>query len=120
MSARDRYKDVGNVVDKFRGVKYKDAIEQGLDNLFRVARGERLFRPDFGSDIDDVVFDPINETTEFWLRSKVYEALMQEERIRVLRVDVSRDVDRHVLNVEVEYVILLTGEAFIYKRELAL
>lgn len=115
-----RYKDVGNKWDRFVGVYYREAIEQGIDNLLDTVKGERLFRPDFGSVLDSIIFDPAHEITKYGLITALANTLGQEERIEPVRIDVELLPEDSALEVVVEYRILGSAEAYIYKRKITL
>lgn len=115
-----RYKDVGNKKSVFNGLYYREAIEQGLDNLLQTVRGERLFRPDFGSVLDSVIFDPAHEITKYGVITALANTLNQEERIEPIRIDVTLVPDQSMIDVVIEYRIVGTAEAFIYKRKITL
>lgn len=116
----NRYKDVGNRKSKFPGVLYREAVEQGIDNLLNTVRGERLFRPDFGTVLDSVIFDPAHEYTKYGVITALHNTLRQEERIELVRVDVELYPEENAIEVVVEYRITGSTEAFIYKRKITL
>lgn len=82
-------------------------IAQAILMILRTNRGERVMMPDFGSDLDRLLFSAENRATFHLAEAAVRRALGKwEPRIKVLEVDVSPDPrERDRLLVSVEYVI---------------
>jgi hypothetical protein len=90
-----------------RGNDYvKDLIEQVLFT----APGERVNRPDFGSGLNQLVFEPLGDemaaTVQFTVRGALEHWL--SEVIRVEDLSVTREDSR--LTVTLTYLVLQTGE----------
>jgi phage baseplate assembly protein W len=51
------------------------SIYQALTTLFNTRKAERLFRPEYGFDIDDILFMLIDETTSIYIKQRVIEAI---------------------------------------------
>jgi uncharacterized protein len=72
----------------------EDDIRQAIQIILATAPGERVMRPDFGSGLKALVFEPLNTTTIEMVSTRVSEALAQwEPRITVLDVNVSLGPD---------------------------
>jgi hypothetical protein len=54
-----------------------DAVFQSLRNILMTSRGERLFLPTFGSDLEDILFEPIDELAENRIMEEVIRAITQ-------------------------------------------
>ena len=86
-------------VDLDTEARVKEAVEEesvkaSIEVILGTAKGERVMRPDFGSDLSNFLFRPINNTTKGRIASSVKEALMRwEPRIRVMEVQVQADVE---------------------------
>jgi hypothetical protein len=64
-------------------------IDRSITLILSTARGERLMRPDFGSDLHTFLFKPLNQLNRTRMATAVKQALEQwEPRIRVLSVQV--------------------------------
>jgi uncharacterized protein len=75
-------------------------VRESIRIILGTAKGERAMRPDFGCDIHEFVFAPINETTVTMIRDAVEEALvLWEPRIDVLRVEAELE-GRRMLGLE--------------------
>jgi uncharacterized protein len=72
----------------------EDDIRQAIQIILATAPGERVMRPDFGSGLKALVFEPLNTTTIELVKTRVSEALAQwEPRIMVLDVNVALGPD---------------------------
>src|SRR5260221_305451 len=86
-------------------------IEESLRILFGTRRGERLFRPDYGLDMHDVLFDPLNTTLRTLLEERVkLDILLYEPRIEPLALSVaSPDAASGELHIELDYRVRATN-----------
>jgi phage baseplate assembly protein W len=93
-------------------------IRESIWIILGTAKGERTMRPDFGCDIHEFVFAPINEATVTMIRDAVEEALiLWEPRIEVLSVEVDAEASRNpahepVLPITLRYRIRSTNTEF--------
>lgn len=60
----------------------EDAVKKALRNLLLTAKGERLYQPDVGTDLGNLLFEPISNITTDLIRQQISTALEQEPRIR--------------------------------------
>jgi phage baseplate assembly protein W len=86
-------------------------IENAIATIVSTAPGERPFRPLFGCQIWELIFDPINESTLQMMSMFVSEALeMWEPRITVTSVEAEPgDEDGEVL-LDIAYTIISTND----------
>lgn len=80
----------------FTEVTDENSIVQNIYNILLTRKGERLFNPDFGTTIEERVFDIMNEDDETRLLQECFEAIREyEPRVSVdyeeSRVDVDED-----------------------------
>ena len=74
--------------------RLEDQVRQSIVLVLRTAKGERVMRPDFGSGLHKLVFEPMTPTTCARVQHEVQEALVRfEPRIEVTKVEVT--VDSH-------------------------
>ncbi len=94
--------------------RYEEKIKQSIHIILGTAKGERVMRPTFGCNIHDYIFAVINATTLNRIKSAVREALiLWEPRIEVLRIQSStRNANRGVIDVEINYKVRYTNTAF--------
>ena len=61
------------------------AIYQSIENILMTSPGERLFNPEFGSDIEELLFEPLDEDTTIKIENELIRAIGRwEGRIRIL------------------------------------
>jgi phage baseplate assembly protein W len=87
-------------------------IEQAILLILRTTPGQRVMRPEFGCELQDLVFMPNNSETAARVKRAVRQALGRwEPRISVLSVDVSADADdRARLVIDIQYRIKATHD----------
>lgn len=91
------------------------AIRQGLLILLSTAPGERLMHPSYGCPLNQLVFEPNDDTTAGIAMHYVRQAVEYwEPRVLITRLDTSRDAESpQQLTLSLEYQIkssLCTGE----------
>ena len=86
--------------------KNSDAVQQAIKTLILTDRGERPFRPVFGSDIRYRLFDLMDPAIESMVKSDVeYAVQSYEERAQLLAVGVDGDPDSNNLRVNISFTI---------------
>ncbi len=92
------------------GIAYsegEDSIKESIMIILGTAKGARVMRPDFGCDINRLVFALNNTTTATLAESYIREALLKwEPRIEVTDMNIATDEEeRNKLLVNIEYII---------------
>lgn len=88
----------------------EDDIRQSIWIILDTARGERVMRPDFGSGLHALVFEPMSTTTLALVKHHVEEALVTwEPRIDEITVDVQADGPRGRLSISIDYRVRATN-----------
>jgi uncharacterized protein len=79
-------------------------VKESIWIILRTSLGERLYRPDFGSRLSELAFEPLNSTTMIQIRLYVSEALeVWEPRIEIDRVDTEPDPVRGRVDIIINY-----------------
>lgn len=79
-------------------------LEESIHLILRTSLGERVYRPDFGSRLSELVFAPLNTNTLLLLRLYVEEALEAwEPRIELDEVTTDPDPVRGRVDVTIRY-----------------
>ena len=82
----------------------KVALKAGLIQLVLTRRGERVMMPDFGTDIRESVFAPLDMQTADTLNSQIAAGISKyEKRIIVRSLTVVPDEPSHTLNIKVTF-----------------
>jgi len=55
------------------------SINQALFTLFNTKLGERLFLPEYGIDLESILFMPIDDATTLYIEQKIVEAISRWE-----------------------------------------
>lgn len=79
-------------------------IEESIVIILRTDLGERVYRPNFGSRLSELVFEPMNTKTLILIRLYVEEALeMWEPRINLKQVRADPDPITGRVDIIIEY-----------------
>ena len=83
------------------------AIRQAVSNLLYTRIGERPFNPGIGTNLSNLLFEPISSVTAGFISAEIREVLgVYEPRIRVEQVDVEPRSDLNGFEVTLYYVII--------------
>ena len=89
---------------------YEDDIRQAILIILGTTPGERVMRPNFGSGLHALVFEPLNTTTMALARHNVEQALITwEPRIDNIDVQVSADPPQARLLIDIHYRVRKTN-----------
>lgn len=89
-------------------------IQQSLEIILSTRPGERVLEPDFGCNLDQMLFEPLNLTLVSYMRNVVKTALLlHEPRINVNEVSIEKDnaLEGRVL-ISVDYTVHSTNSRF--------
>ncbi len=89
---------------------FEEDIRQAIQIILGTAQGERVMRPDFGAELNELVFEPLNTTTMALARHRVEEALITwEPRIDNITVQVTAAPPLGRLDIEIRYRVRTTN-----------
>jgi len=71
-----------------------------LYHLF-TRRGERVMMPEFGTDLQDIVFEPNDPTTQDRITGEVQAVIDHDPRVELIRLTIDVDEDSHSISAEV-------------------
>lgn len=85
------YSDVNHITTCQAVPKAVDvaAVYQSLDNIFMTMKTERVFLPEFGANLEDLLFEPMDFTTAVALLSYIVSAVSRWEPRVFIRTDLS-------------------------------
>lgn len=91
--------------------EYEEDIRQSIRIILETSPGERVMRPDFGSGLRDMLFEPVNVTTFALVKQRVEHALISwEPRINVREVKVTTSAEkRNCLEIDIGYEVRTTN-----------
>lgn len=92
----------------------EQSVRQSIEIILSTSKGERAMRPDFGCNLNKLLFSPNNGTTQAMAAYEVSEALKAwEPRIELLDVDVRAGGDNgEQLLIDVGYRVRSTDNRF--------
>jgi len=76
-----------------------ELAKQDLMNVFHTHRGERVMRPDFGTIIFDLLFEPFDEETKAQVVDDAVEIISGDPRFTMVSIDV-RELE-HTLRLDI-------------------
>jgi len=99
-------------------------ISNCLEILLTTRPGERVMRPDFGCNLDELIFEPLTTTFKTYMKDLILTAILfYEPRIDVNKIDLDDlgELEGRIL-ITVDYTIRATNSRFnfvfpFYKKE---
>lgn len=95
------------------------AVYQSITNILATPKGSRFFNPEFGSDLGEILFEPMDDDTVMIFENSVTEAIRRwDPRVSILfdKTGVVQDPDSNVLSVRVAFKVAGMGdEVFDYR-----
>ena len=88
-------------------VKDKAAIVQSISNLLLTNKGERPFQPNLGSNINRVLFEPMDYASAGLIKTEIRDTLkIYEPRVSVQKIYCEPDFDNNAYQVELQFKIV--------------
>lgn len=95
-----------DVRGNFKLSSESENIEESINIILRTNLGERVYRPDFGSRLSELTFEPVNSETLLKTRLYVEEALSRwEPRIKLKKVSAEPNLEKNAISIEITYQI---------------
>jgi phage baseplate assembly protein W len=83
------------------------SVNRSIRNLLRTNRGERLYQPDIGSDLQQLLFEPMIASTGDLIRKFVQNTITNyEPRAKVLNVNVLAYEENNAYSVTIYYMLI--------------
>ena len=84
-----------------------EAVKRSVRNLINLNHYEKPFHPEIGSNVRDILFEPMTPLTEVFLAKKIEEVLINHEpRVRLVRVNVNSNPDQNRYRVWIEFYVV--------------
>lgn len=91
-------------------VENENDIHQSLIILLNTTIGERVLRPDYGANMEDLLFEALNVTTATMITNRIKRAILfHEPRVKVEEIDMRPDFQEGRVDVLVSYFIIATN-----------
>ncbi|MDQ6763563.1 MAG: GPW/gp25 family protein [Bacteroidota bacterium] len=105
-------------------ISNEDDIQSSLQILLSTRQGERVMRPDYGCNLDELIFEPLTTTFKTYIKDLVATAILYyEPRIDVNKIDLNDtgELEGRIL-ITIDYTVSATNSRFnfvfpFYKNE---
>jgi phage baseplate assembly protein W len=94
----------------------EEDIHNSLDVLFATQVGQRIMQPDYGSELDSLVFAPVNKSVITYMKAIIADAILFYEP-RIIMEDVDIDAaaaGEGVLKINITYHVSATNNRYNY------
>ena len=90
----------------------KDQIKSNLINLLLTSKNERLYNPEFGAGIKDVLFEGIVEDTLSTIRNIINSSVsIFIPEVTIVNIDIAKSEDTNTITIKLDYQINISGDA---------
>ena len=88
-------------------LKNENAIARAVRNIVSTTPGEKLFDPDFGSSVSEILFENVDDITAVSIRDEIRSSLSNyEPRVELIDVKVDPNFDENQFDVIISYRIV--------------
>ena len=88
-------------------LKNENAIARAVRNIVSTTPGEKLFAPDFGSSVSEILFENVDDITAVSIRYEIRSSLSNyEPRVELIDVEVDPNFDENQFDVLITYRII--------------
>lgn len=88
-----------------------DSIQNSISNIIFTSRGEKVGDPEFGCDINTLLFRPMDGITEELLSSEIYDSIERyEDRIEINEINITGDENNNYYKIDIIYTITKTPD----------
>jgi uncharacterized protein len=95
------------------GVKMVDEeedIKQSLIILLSTIKGERIMQPDYGANMEDLLFEPLNVSFAKRMSDTIERAILFfEPRIKTEDINFNQDYENGLVEIRIEYLVIATN-----------
>ena len=88
-------------------LKNENAIARAVRNIVSTTPGEKLFNPEFGSSVSEILFENVDDITAISIQDEISSSLKNDEpRVELIDVDVDPNFDQNQFDVRITYRIV--------------
>lgn len=103
------------------GFSLKDLalIKQDLLNHIFTSKGERYMQPTFGTNIPDIIFEPLTNDVVARIEEEIVHVVQSDPRVSLLHIQIDSDPDAYTVTVNLllEYIELDVVDGFEFNIE---
>src|SRR5690606_3171365 len=92
----------------------EEDIQQSLEILLSTRQGERVMQPEYGCNLDDLLFEPVTTTLKTFISEKIKTAILYfDPRIELISItlDDSKEPEG-IIQILIEYKVRATNSRF--------
>ena len=83
------------------------AIARSLRNLVLTTPGERFFNENLGSQVNNLLFENVDDITAMSVRSEIINVIENyEPRVKLIKVSVNANIDSYNMDVRIVYQVI--------------
>jgi phage baseplate assembly protein W len=80
------------------------AIRNSIKNIFTTKKGEKILAPEFGCNLEQYLFEPINDIYGRLIAEDILQTIEKfEPRIEIEKINISAIPDDNMYNIEIRY-----------------
>ena len=99
--------EVNPLTNDLIAIKNQTAIARSLRNLVLTTPGERFFNEELGSQVNNLLFENVDDVTALSIRSEIINVITNyEPRVNLGEVEVNADIDAYQMDVKINYTIV--------------
>ena len=88
-------------------LKNENAIARAVRNIVSTTPGEKLFDPEFGSSVSEILFENVDDITAVSIKDEIKSSLNNyEPRVELIDVNVDPNFDQNQFDVIISYRIV--------------
>ena len=88
-------------------LKNENAIARAVRNIVSTTPGEKLFNPEFGSSVSEILFENVDDITAVSIKDEIKSSLNNyEPRVELIDVNVDPNFDQNQFDVIISYRII--------------
>lgn len=111
----ERYSDISSKLEQTTGdvkiIYGEDALAQSIKNILGISIGERYKLPEFGSNMRELLFEPISDLTALSIEVMIRDVIERwEDRISIRNVTTTPIYEENVYEIGIEYIVKATGQ----------
>jgi uncharacterized protein len=95
-----------------------ELVKQDIFNHFNIRKGEKLMRPEFGTSIWDLLFEPFGNEISSAIEQEVKQIVAHDPRVRLEKVNVSTYDNGINIAISLVFVPLNLGDVLYLKFDL--
>jgi hypothetical protein len=96
-----------------------ESVMTSIDNILRTSQNERVLLPEFGCNIESMLFDNMNNALMNFMSREIRDSIERwDNRVIVSEVDFSSNPDSNSILVSIKFMIRGHDRIFEYKKPL--